>query len=66
MIITFGVPLLIGLLHAYFAVNAGWFLFGTEMWTPMLIVMGVYALFYSFFALLSLIHYKKVVRESLT
>ena len=66
MIITFGVPLLIGLLHAYFAVNAGWFLFGTEMWTPMLIVMGVYALFYSLFALLSLVHYKKVVRESLT
>lgn len=66
MIITFGVPLIIGLLHAYFAVNAGWFLFGTEMWTPMLIVMGVYALFYSLFALLSLVHYKKVVRESLT
>ncbi|KIH70614.1 FtsX-like permease family protein [Salinicoccus roseus] len=66
MIITFGVPLLIGLLHAYFAVNAGWFLFGTEMWTPMLIVMGVYALFYSLFALLSLVHYKKVVKESLT
>ncbi|WP_342387808.1 ABC transporter permease [Salinicoccus bachuensis] len=66
MIITFGIPLLIGLLHAYFAVNAGWFLFGTEMWTPMLIVMGVYALFYSLFALLSLIHYKKVVRESLS
>ncbi|MCG1009786.1 FtsX-like permease family protein [Salinicoccus sp. ID82-1] len=65
MIITFGIPLLIGLLHAYFAVNAGWFMFGTEMWTPMLIVMAVYTAFYSLFAILSLVYYKRVVRESL-
>ncbi|MFC3387616.1 FtsX-like permease family protein [Salinicoccus sesuvii] len=65
MVITFGIPLLIGLLHAYFAVNAGWFLFGTEMWTPMLIVMGVYTVLYSIFAVLSLLYYKRVVRESL-
>lgn len=65
MVITFGIPLLIGLLHAYFAVNAGWFLFGTKMWTPMLIVMGVYTVLYSIFAVLSLLYYKRVVRESL-
>lgn len=65
MIITFGIPLLIGLLHTYFAVNAGWFLFGIAMWTPMLTVMGAYIILYSIFALLSLLNYKKVVRESM-
>ncbi|MFC3418954.1 FtsX-like permease family protein [Salinicoccus hispanicus] len=65
MAITFGIPLLIGLLHAYFAVNAGWFIFGTEMWTPMLTVMGVYTALYSLFAIMSLLYYKRIVRESL-
>ncbi|WP_411842018.1 FtsX-like permease family protein [Salinicoccus sp. HZC-1] len=65
MIITFGVPLLIGLLHTYFAVNAGWFLFGTAMWTPMLTVMAAYVVFYSVFALLSLMYYRKVVKQSM-
>ncbi|UJL47168.1 FtsX-like permease family protein [Virgibacillus sp. NKC19-16] len=65
MVVTFGVPLLIGLLHTYFAVNAGWFLFGSEMWTPMLTVMGAYIILYSVFALISLMYYKKVVKESM-
>ena len=65
MIVTFGVPLLIGLLHTYFAVSAGWFLFGSEMWTPMLTVMGGYVILYSVFGLLSLVYYRKIVRESM-
>lgn len=65
MVITFGIPLLIGLLHTYFAVNAGWFLFGSEMWTPMFTVMGGYIILYSVFAFLSLTYYKKVVRQSM-
>jgi bacitracin transport system permease protein len=65
MLFTFGIPLIIGLLHTYFAVRSGWFIFGIEMWTPMLIVIGVYTLLYSIFALLSLGYYKKVVRASL-
>ncbi|SDN63813.1 FtsX-like permease family protein [Alkalicoccus daliensis] len=65
MIVTFGIPLLIGLLHSYFAVNAGWFLFGSEIWTPMLTVMGAYIILYSVFALISLLYYKKVVKESM-
>lgn len=63
MVITFGIPLLIGLLHTYFAVKAGWFLFGTTMWTPMLTVMGGYIILYSVFGLLSLLNYRKVVRQ---
>lgn len=65
MLITFGIPLIIGLGHTYFAVNAGWFIFGTEMWTPMITVMVVYTVLYSMFALLSLGYYKKVVKQSL-
>ncbi|MFD2829049.1 FtsX-like permease family protein [Corticicoccus populi] len=65
MVITFGIPLVIGLGHTYFAVKAGWFIFGTELWTPMLTVMVVYTILYSIFALLSLGYYKKVVRQSL-
>ena len=31
---NFGIPLLLGLLHSYFAVQSGWFMFGTELSTP--------------------------------
>lgn len=62
---NFGVPLLIGLLHSYFAVKSGWFFFGTEMWTPMIIVMGIYTALYSIFGMLSVLYYKKTIEEAL-
>ncbi|MRG87792.1 ABC transporter permease [Salinibacillus xinjiangensis] len=62
---NFGIPLVIGLLHSYFAVKSGWFLFGTELWTPMLMVMGLYTVLYSIFGLLSVQYYKKVIKEAL-
>ncbi|MYL20543.1 FtsX-like permease family protein [Halobacillus litoralis] len=62
---NFGVPLLIGLLHSYFAVKSGWFFFGNEIWTPMLMVMGVYTALYSIFGLLSVFYYKRVIKEAL-
>ena len=65
MIISFGIPLAIGLLHSLFAVKSGWFIFGIEMWTPTLIVMGVYTVLYSIFALMSLGYYRKIVRKSI-
>jgi len=64
-IYNFGIPLSIGLLHSYFAVQSGWFLFGTEVWTPMLIVMGLYTALYSIFAILSITYDKKVIKEAL-
>ncbi|WP_071394007.1 ABC transporter permease [Bacillus tuaregi] len=64
-IFNFGIPLLIGLLHGYFAVQSGWFLFGTEVWAPMIIVMVLYTALYSIFAILSVIYYKKVIKEAL-
>lgn len=62
---NFGIPLIVGLLHSYFAVQSGWFLFGTEVWTPMIIVMALYTGLYSIFGILSVLHYKKVIKDSL-
>ncbi|MDN4494023.1 FtsX-like permease family protein [Ureibacillus aquaedulcis] len=62
---NFGVPLAIGLLHSYFAVKSGWFLFGSELAAPLVITMTLYVIMYGVFAILSIQYYKKVVRESL-
>ncbi|WP_456275144.1 FtsX-like permease family protein [Bacillus sp. AK128] len=62
---SFGIPLVLGLFHSYFAVQSGWFLFGTELWTPMILVMILYTALYSIFILLSVLYYKKVIREAL-
>ncbi|MCT2537056.1 ABC transporter permease [Aquibacillus koreensis] len=62
---NFGIPLIIGLLHGYFAVQSGWFLFGSELWTPMFVVMALYAVLYSIFGVLSVLYYKKVIRMAL-
>ena len=62
---NFGIPLGIGLLHGYFAVKSGWFFFGTELWTPMFIVMLLYTALYSIFGLLSVLYYKKVIKDAL-
>lgn len=64
-VFNFGIPLIVGILHSYFAVQSGWFMFGTEMWTPMIIVMVLYTILYSIFGLLSVKHFKEVIREAL-
>ncbi|WP_203289249.1 ABC transporter permease [Metabacillus sp. cB07] len=62
---SFGIPLVIGLLHSYFAVQSGWFIFGAEVWTPMIIVMALYTMLYSIFGVLSVLYSKKVIKEAL-
>ncbi|MFF5996316.1 ABC transporter permease [Lysinibacillus sp. KU-BSD001] len=62
---NFGVPLLIGLLHSYFAVKSGWFLFGSELVAPLMITMSLYIAMYILFAVLSISYYKKVIKQSL-
>ncbi|HEY4552963.1 MAG TPA: ABC transporter permease [Bacillaceae bacterium] len=62
---NFGIPLIIGLSHSYFAVQSGWFLFGAEVWTPMIIVMVLYTALYSIFGILSVLYYKKVIKSAL-
>ncbi|MFC5540844.1 FtsX-like permease family protein [Ureibacillus suwonensis] len=62
---NFGMPLLIGLLHSYFAVKSGWWLFGSEMTTPMIIIILFYVAMYTVFGILSVLYYKKIVKEAL-
>lgn len=62
---SFGIPLFLGLSHSYFAIQSGWFLFGAELWTPMIMVMVVYTGLYSIFGILSVQYYKKVIKEAL-
>ncbi|QWC23825.1 ABC transporter permease [Bacillus haikouensis] len=62
---NFGIPLTVGLLHSYFAVKSGWFLFGGEFDIPMVIVMALYAALYSIFGFLSVLYYKKVIHQAL-
>ena len=62
---NFGIPLVVGLLHSYFAVQSGWFFFGTELWTPMIIVMVLYTILYSIFGVLSVVYYKKLIKSAL-
>lgn len=64
-VFNFGIPLVVGLCHSYFAVRSGWFFFGTELWTPMIMVMLVYTALYSIFGILSVFYYKKVIKEAL-
>ncbi|MED4163235.1 FtsX-like permease family protein [Halalkalibacterium halodurans] len=64
-VFNFGIPLLLGLSHSYFAVKSGWFFFGTELWTPMIMVMLLYTALYSIFAILSVLYYKKVIKDAL-
>ncbi|WP_117170914.1 ABC transporter permease [Paraliobacillus sediminis] len=62
---NFGIPLVVGLSHSYFAVQSGWFFFGTELWTPLIIVMIVYTVLYSIFGLLSVLYYKNIISDAL-
>lgn len=62
---NFGVPLVIGLLHSYFAVKSGWFLFGSELVAPLVITMSLYVAMYAVFSFLSTAYYKKIIKSSL-
>ncbi len=62
---NFSVPIIVGLLHSYFAVKAGWWFFGTEYATPMTIMMIIYVILYIVFALMTIRYYRMVVRKAL-
>lgn len=61
---NFGVPVLIGLFHSYFAVKSGWWFFGIEYVTPLAVMMVIYVLLYMIFALFAIRYYRAVVRRS--
>ena len=52
---NFGIPLVVGLSHSYFAVKSGWFFFGTELWSPM--VMVIFAVYGAVFHIRVVIGY---------
>ncbi|MEK4026420.1 ABC transporter permease [Sporosarcina sp. FSL W7-1283] len=62
---NFGIPLIVGLCHSYFAVKSGWFFFGTELATPTVIVMLIYTGLYSIFGILSVLNYKRIIKDAL-
>lgn len=64
-VFSFGVPLIIGLLHSYFAVKSGWFLFGSELVMPLIVTMSLYIMMYILFAALTINYYKKIIKQSL-
>lgn len=62
---NYGVPIVIGLFHSYFAVKSGWWFFGAEYAVPMVTMMLVYVVIYIGFALLTVLYYKKIVKSAL-
>ncbi len=62
---NFGFPLLIGIFHSYFAVKAGWIMFGIGFEKPFMTVLAVYIVLYLVFALLTLRYYRKIITKSL-
>ena len=64
-VFVFGLPLMIGLLHSWFAVQSANIIFMTDVTVPTLIAMGVYSLIYLSFAVLTMGYYKKVVKQSM-
>ncbi|MBD7985372.1 FtsX-like permease family protein [Sporosarcina sp. Sa2YVA2] len=63
-VFVFGVPLLIGLLHSIFAIKAASFMFMSDITLPASIAMGIYALIYLGFAILTVGYYRKTVKSA--
>lgn len=64
-LLFFSLPLAIGLLHCYFAIQSIDFLFRTSIVVPVVISISVYTLIYVFFYVLSLTNSQKEVRAVL-
>jgi bacitracin transport system permease protein len=62
---VFAIPLLIGLLHSVFAVNAASILVLSNITVPSVMAMGVYTLIYFVFAVLTIGYYKGMVKTAM-
>ena len=62
---VFFIPLLIGLLHSWFAVKAASILVISSITVPTITAMGMYALIYFIFAVLTLRYYRKIVKSQM-
>ena len=62
---NFGLPLVVSLLHAYFAAKAFMLILSTTNMLPVYIVMGAYSIVYCIFAVMSFIHSSRIVKHSI-
>ena len=65
VVFNFGLPLVVSLLHAYFAAKAFMGLYNATSMTPVYIVMIVYSIVYCIFAIMSFIHSSRIVKHSI-
>ncbi|MDR5649265.1 ABC transporter permease [Staphylococcus nepalensis] len=65
IIFNFGLPLVVSLLHAYFAAKAFMGLYNTANMTPVYVVMVIYSVIYCIFAIMSFIHSSRIVKHSI-
>ncbi|KIX90675.1 bacitracin ABC transporter permease [Staphylococcus microti] len=59
---NFGLPLIVGLCHAYFAASAFNVLMDSPNLIPAFIMMGIYSLIYAVFAVIAFIHTKRTIK----
>ena len=62
---NFGLPLVVSLLHAYFAAKAFMLILSTTNMLPVYIVMGAYSIVYCIFAVMSFIHSSRIIKHSI-
>jgi bacitracin transport system permease protein len=65
ILFNFGLPLIISLLHAYFAAKAFVVLMGATNMLSVYIVMVIYSVIYFIFAIMSFIHSSRIVKHSI-
>lgn len=65
ILFNFGLPLIISLLHAYFAAKAFMVLMSATNMLPVYIVMVIYSVIYFIFAIMSFIHSSRIVKHSI-
>lgn len=63
--VVFLLPLFIGILHSFFAVNAASFMIISDITFPTIISIGAYTVIYFLFALFTLGYYRKVVKNAM-
>src|SRR5699024_4454857 len=65
IIFNYGLPLVVSLLHAYFAATAFMGFYNTATMTPVYVVMFIYSVIYCIFAIMSFIHSSRIVKHSI-
>ncbi|MGN4157112.1 FtsX-like permease family protein [Staphylococcus auricularis] len=64
VLFNFGLPLIIALLHSFFAASAFMNIMGSSSHTPVFIVMIVYTIVYAIFALIALLHSRRMINQA--